>query len=86
MGIQINLNISTGKISLEISHEYTQIMKSTTDRETLHEVTKKADKWKYLVEWIQPNGHNKETQNYRKRKMELIYKLTQRIYTHHHHH
>lgn len=69
---------------LRISYEKTEYMEYRHNKEkhleTKYGKIKRSDKFKYLGEWIQPNGLDKEANKGRVRKMELAYKLVQHRY------
>ena len=45
-----------------------------------HGTVKRTEKFKYLGEWIEPNGLDKEANRARARKLDLAYRLTQNRY------
>ena len=69
---------------LKILYEKTEYIEHRHDGEkhmkTKYGKIKRVDKFKYLGEWIQPNGLDKEAIKARARKMELAYRLTQKRY------
>lgn len=72
------------KTGLRVSYEKTEYIEYKHDKEkhleTRYGDIKRADKFKYLGEWIQPNGLDKEANKGRARKMELAYRLVQYRY------
>lgn len=72
------------KTGLKVSYEKTEYMEYRHHEErhmkVEHGTVKRTDKFKYLGEWIQPNGLDKEANKARARKLDLAYRLTQNRY------
>ena len=83
-GMLKKLHEIAGKTGLKISYEKTEYMEHKHSKEKYLDTKwgkiKRVDKFKYLGEWIQPNGGDKEASKGRIRKLELAYRLTQNTY------
>lgn len=73
-----------GKTGLQISYEKTEYMENKHKKEkymkTKYGNIKRVDKFKYLGEWIQPNGLDETSNIERVKKLERSYGITQNRY------